>query len=366
MASVRPRKTANGITYHARVRIKGAPAQSAVFPTKTAAQRWAQSLEAAIRERRYFPAAEERRHTLADAIDRYLLGLPLRQHRDSRNPTRLLAWWRGRLGHVRLADLTAALIAEVRDELLRMPLFPNGKHVTRTAKRRSPATVVRYLAALSPVLRTAKKEWGWLSSSPMDDVKKPSEPRGRVRWLSAEERERLLQACAESESHALEDVVVLALATGMRRGEILSLGWSTVDLDRAQITLTQTKNDERRTIPLVGPALALMRRRLAHRTANAKLVFSGLDQDTPVDIKKAWYNAVRRARLDDFRFHDLRHTAASYLAMAGCTHLEIAEVLGHKTLQMVKRYSHLSTDSTRLSLEKLSAAAFGCSPSASA
>ena len=223
---------------------------------------------------------------------------------------------------------------------------------------RAPATVNRYLAALSHVLSVARKEWRWITRSPMADVRKAREPRGRLRYLSREELARLRQVCHESPHPALELVVLLALTTGMRKGEILHLRWRDLDLEHGHITVQQTKNGERRTVPLIAQTWEMLQLRMPDpvQLTSATFVFAGQKADRPICVVHAWKNAVRQAKIEDFRFHDLRHTAASYLAMAGSTSLEIAEVLGHKTLQMVKPYSHLSTEHTRRSLERLGAA----------
>src|SRR5262249_40243838 len=152
-------------------------------------------------------------------------------------------WWRGQLGHCLLADITPALIAEHRDTL--------------TREHRATSTVNRYLSALAHAFCIAVREWGWLEDSPMRNVRKPREPRGRVRYLSDEERHRLLGACRESLNPSLHTIVVLALSTGARRGELLSLRWPDVDLKRGTLTFHRTKNGERRTVPLTGQALAL-------------------------------------------------------------------------------------------------------------
>lgn len=168
------------------------------------------------------------------------------------------------------------------------------------------------------------------------------EPRGRVRFLSDDERERLLKACKASDSKYLYLIVVLALSTGGRRMEVIGLKWSDVDFNRGIITLHETKNGERRVLPLAGHALALMKEHAKVRQLNCEYVFPSHNFKNPIDIRTPWETALKRADIEDFRFHDLRHSAASYLAMNGASLAEIAEILGHKTLQMVKRYAHLS------------------------
>jgi integrase len=140
---------------------------------------------------------------------------------------------------------------------------------------------------------------------------------------------------------------------------LLSLRWPDVDLKRGTLTFQQTKNGERRTVPLTGPALALMQQHARVRRIDTVLVFPNKTGKRPVGIREAWEYAVKRADVADFRFHDLRHTFASYLAMNGASLLEIAEVLGHKTLAMVKRYAHLSEAHTRGVVERMNRAVFG-------
>jgi integrase len=218
---------------------------------------------------------------------------------------------------------------------------------------RAPATVARFLAALSHVFTIAMKEWQWVEDNPFRKVTKPKEPRGIVRFLDDAERKRLLEECKKSDSKDLYIAVVLALSTGVRKAELMGLRWRQVDLQRGVITLEDTKNDERRSVPLVGHALALMAERSKVRKIDSDFVFPGVSKRPknqpdakpvvqPIDLTKPWHTALGKAKIKDFRWHDLRHSCASYLAMNGATLAEIAEVLGHKTLSMVKRYAHLS------------------------
>jgi len=340
-----------GDGYQVKIRIKGHPAQTNTFKRLTDAKRWGTQTEAAIRERRYFKTAEAEKHTFADLADRYISDILPTKPKSQYKQTQQLKWWKDQIGDYTLADVTPALIAEQRDKLLKTP--------TRRGPAMQPASVVRYLAALSHAFSVAVKEWGWLDDSPMRKVGKPKEPRGRVRFLSDQERTALLDACRDSENPYLETIVVLALSTGMRQGEIMNLTWNHVDLKSTRITLTETKNDERRTIPLTGRALELLKTHAKVRRLDTDLLFPGRNPKRPFEIRKAWLAALEAAEIKDFRFHDLRHTAASYLAMGGATLAEIAEILGHKTLAMVKRYSHFSTDHVSGVISKLNDRMFG-------
>jgi integrase len=167
-----------------------------------------------------------------------------------------------------------------------------------------------------------------------------------VRFLDNEERKKLLEACRESKSKDLYCAVVIALSTGCRKTELMSLRWPQVDLQRGQIILEETKNDERRSVPLVGHALDLIKERAKVRRLDSDFVFPGKKPGKSRDLRRPWQEALKATGVKNFRWHDLRHSCASYLAMNGATESEIAEVLGHKTLQMVKRYAHLSEPHT--------------------
>ena len=267
-----------------------------------------------------------------------------------------LVWWSARIGHVLLSDVTGALITEARDALAAVPVL-QGK----TERPRSAAAVNRYLALLSHAFTVACNDWAWTEYNPVRKVSRLREPRGRVRFLDERERTKLLSECKASRNPALHDVVLLAICTGMRRSEIMNLTWDAVDLHRRMITLEHTKNGERRAVPLVGPALDAMRERAQVRRIDTNLVFPGRRRyagTLPLDIQNAWKAALERAGIGDFRFHDLRHTAASYLAMSGATLPEIAAILGHKTLNMVQRYAHLSDSHVSAVVERMSAAVF--------
>lgn len=328
MATFQKRVDSKGKTrWRALVRMKGQTATK-WFPRKAEAQTWASETEDAIRHRRYFATQEAERHTVQDLIDRRKLEIEGDPAKQAAGVGQQLDWWGGQIGKLSLVDLTPAVLAECRDRL---------------AKDKSNPTANRYLAVMSKALNQAVREWGWIQDNPMRHVARKPENKGRVRFLSDDERKALLKACKDSDLAALHPIVVLALATGMRQGEILSLTWPQVDLKRGWITLTDTKNGDRRGLPLSGHALAVMEEYGKVRHLKEPRVFPGLERNKG-DFRAAWVRAVQAAGLTDFRFHDLRHSAASALLMSGASLGEIADVLGHRTLQMVQRYSHIADD----------------------
>lgn len=352
MATITKRIDSAGKThYQAKVRLKGHPTQSATFERLAEAKKWATSTESAIRERRHFKTVEAQKHTLRELCGRYIRDVLPTKPKSQANQAAQLRWWAERIGDYALADVTPALIAETRDKL--------AAQTTRCGTPMSPATVVRYLAALSHAFTLAVEEWHWIEDNPVLKVTKPKEPRGRVRFLSEDERERLLAACRASTSPHLYPVVVLALSTGMRSSEIMGLTWDRVDLQRGRILLEETKNGERRVVPLVGHAADVLREHAKVRRLDTNGLWpSRVHPEKPVDLRQPWVKALEVAQIEDFRFHDLRHSAASYMLMNGASIAELAEVLGHKTLQMVKRYSHLPESHTRGIVERMNAAVF--------
>lgn len=352
MATIQERKTSTGQTsYRVQVRLKGFPTQTATFDRKTDAKRWAQQTEAAIREGRHFKTTEAKKHTLSDLISRYISDVLPHKPKSLEKQTQQLNLWKKALGSYTLADISPSLIAEQRDKFL--------NEITIRGKKRSSATVNRYLAALSHAFTIAIKEWGWLENNPILKVTKPKEPRGRIRFLSDTERSDLLEACKNSSYAPLYLIIVLCLSTGARKMEIIGLEWKDVDLDRQVIILNETKNGERRVLPLSGLALKLLKEHSTVRRINTDLLFPAKNLKEPIDIRAPWNRAVKQAQIEDFRFHDLRHSAASYLAMNGATLAEIADILGHKTLQMVKRYAHLSEAHTASVVAKMNERIFG-------
>ena len=352
MAYIQERKTDDGKThFRVQIRLKGYPTATATFERKTDAKLWAQQTESAMREGRHFKTAEAKKHTLGELVDRYIENVIPTKLKSSAARTTQLLWWKSQLGHSLLSDISPALIAEQRDKLL--------KGTTFKGTIRSPSTVVRYLAALSHALTVATKEWGWLDDSPMRKVTKPTEPRGRVRFLDDNERVALLQACKDSTNPYLYIVVVIAISTGMRQGEIMNLRWEDIDLKRGRITLNETKNGEMRVVPLRGHALELVQTYSVTKQQDIGLLFQSKENfQKPIDLRFPWEQALSKAGIKNYKFHDNRHTCASYLLMNGASLVEIAELLGHKTLSMVKRYSHISESHASNVIEKMNKSIF--------
>ena len=328
------------VTHRYRVRDKSLGIDTSFSRRRKAdAKNLAEKLVRKIEAGDYFRHEAAKTHTLAEAMARYRAEiLPhLRPSTVKANSTRY-DFWEREYGHLALAQVNKILIREIRDAL------PCGN-----------TTKNRYIQILYHVLRLAVEDWEWLENHPLQGLKSLPQPKGVVRFLSTDEKGRLLDACREAESPDIYDVVLLGLQTGGRKGEILGLSWLFVDLERAQITFADTKNGDNRTLPLPPDSLDMLARRAETRESETGLVFPGKLGDNRPDLKKSWTNALKRAGVENFRFHDLRHTYASYLAMSGARLREIQELLGHRTLNMVQRYAHLCPAHNRAVVERMAA-----------
>jgi integrase len=356
------------VIYRAQVRKKGRSAESANFPSRKEAKEWAASIETAIRENRYFPHAAAKRTSFDALAEDYVATVLVDfDAKEKATRERQLKWWAEKFSGLSLADITPDRVSLARDKL-GAETFTRGKPrkdrrtgelVLPKGYKRTGATVNRYIACLSAALSFAMKERQLIDRNPVSNISRKKEPRGRTRFLSDEERAALLDACAQSAWEPLRTLVLLAITTGARKGELTGLRWADVDLKKGRALLRETKNDEQRVLPIAGQALEALRELRLRNSARSEYVFpqpSGLPGPY-VHFDAHWYAALETAGIGaGFHFHDLRHTCASYLARQGCSLLEIANVLGHKTLAMVKRYAHLVDDDKAKVIEKMIAA----------
>lgn len=212
---------------------------------------------------------------------------------------------------------------------------------------RSPVTINKEIKLLKQIMRQAH-EAGIINQNPLRAARTLREPDHRQRVLSADEEIRLLDACPVGFTDnvtALRFAIQIALATGMRQGEIYSLRWDQIDRERQTITLEKTKTARARTIP-IAPQLAVI---LDSIPRTSERVING------VFYHELWARACERAKITGLRFHDLRHTAATRLADAGADPFTIAAILGHSSIVMTARYAHSTSERTRSALEKLAA-----------
>jgi integrase len=294
--------------------------------------------------------------TVRDLIDRYMA-----QYAGAdTSRTQRVAAWSALIGDFTLEQVDADVMHAGRTELAQQPpliflgLDHQGRRIFKAkgrARAKTPATLNRYMVAMAAVFTWAIEERlaprGWVH--PCRGIKRLTEPDGRVRYLDDEERARLFAACQASKYPRLYALALMAMLTGARKGELLSLRWRQVDLGTGIATLGKTKNGDRRTLVLMPQLVEVLRPFEGDRD---RYVFGSVRSrnQQPACIDSAWRDAVARAKVRDFRFHDLRHCCASYLAQAGTPLNVIAEVLGHRKLDMTRRYAHLTTHTKAMAM----------------
>ncbi|WP_199031673.1 site-specific integrase [Ralstonia sp. ASV6] len=328
--------------WRAQVRKKGHPLLSKTFTTKAAAERWARSLEASIEQGVHLPNRQAEGTTLADLLDRYLAEVSPKKRSGNSDKSRV-AVVKKRLGAYKLTALTPQLLAEYRDEKLRTL---------------NPQTVIHHLALINRTLTLATREWGFVLPGGVPKVVKPKLPPGRDRRVQQGELDAIVAATL---SPVLTDLIPFAVETGMRRGEMLALDWEYIDFQRRTAYIPKTKTDTPRTVPLSTKALAILQKR---QEAGAGVPFA-MQEDA---VSTAFMRAVRRARrvyeaacmaegkppsarwLVDIRLHDLRHEATSRFFEKGLSVMEVTTITGHKTMEMLKRYTHLRAQDVALKL----------------
>ncbi|HXJ81989.1 MAG TPA: site-specific integrase [Candidatus Methylomirabilis sp.] len=281
--------------------------------------------------------------TLADAAARYAQAKARKRTlgEDKKTLKRLMAHF-GR--ETRLDKLTADVVSQYRDQRFAAG-SKNRKGEDGKPRPLTAAAVNRELALIRHLLNLAHEEWGALAAVPK--VRLEKEPQGRLRWLTPEEATRLLARCRESKNPTLADVVEFCLFTGLRQGEALGLTWDRVDRSRGVVLLEVTKSGRRREVPLNSAADAVLVRRTPR---DGGLVFGTASWYA---FRSYWEKAVTAAKIDDFRFHDLRHTFASWAVQRGATLQEVKDLLGHSSLAMVMRYAHLSPEHLRRAVGRL-------------
>jgi integrase len=309
-----------GNRWQVRVRRKGHPTETRSFATRQDAEKWARALEADMDRGVYAPVGEAQRITLGDLIERYLIEVTPTLKGAKEDTIRLRAMMRHPMCKLVLTAVTPTKVAKFRDERLQQV---------------SSSTVIRDLACLSAIISHARREWSINIENPVSRVRKPSAAAGRDRVLTRAEEARLLDALRPMgrRSPWLYPLVILALETAMRRGELLALRWEDISLAKRTATLHDTKNGEGRVVPLSSRAVEVLQ-------ALPRSITGQVIPMTPFAVCAAFERAMVRAGIEGLRFHDLRHTAITRMAAKLPNVIELAAVSGHKSLRMLQRYYH--------------------------
>lgn len=322
--------------WQTRIQRKGVPDLSKTFESKSDAIAWARMIESEMDRGAYLDRTEADRTTLGEVLERYMREISPRKKAGQVEMIRIKRILRvEKICQYSCSILTGKLFAEWRDKRI---------------QEVSGSTVNRELNLISHAINVARKEWGIHIDNPIQMIQRPRHNKPRERRLSPEEQKRLLAELELSSRNDngtyqtggthnpwIQSIVELALETGMRMGELLALRWQDVELTRRTVKLWDTKNGDNRTIPLTVKATALL-------SGLVRSIDGRVFPTTREAVKRGFSRAVERATISDLHFHDLRHEAVSRLFEKDLNVMEVASISGHKTLQMLKRYTHLKTD----------------------
>lgn len=341
-------KTDSG-TWKAVIRKAGWPTTAKTFRTKRDAEDWSRRTEDEMVRGAYIQRATADRMTVEVALKRYLAEVVPTKRATSQladvKRSRILI---KHLGKYSLAALNQELIAKFRDMRL---AGEDRRSSSGEPLPRANNTVRLDLALLGHLYTVAIKEWGvGLPSNPVMNIRRPAPGPGRNRRMTSAEEVSLLKAVDSHSNPMLGWIVRIALETGMRTSEIVTLRRSQIEVDRRIVRLLKTKNTHPRTVPLTTSATELFKSALAHpiRPEGTDLIFFGEPgrQGTrgPYAFDRVWQEIKKKEGLHDFHFHDLRHEAVSRFVEAGLSDQEVSAISGHKSMQMLKRYTHLRAE----------------------
>lgn len=328
MATIRNR---NG-KWQVQVRRNGHTPRSKSFQSKRDAAQWARQIEAELDATVF--AVDLRvleRTSMRDLLVRYRTEVTPSKRGHASESKRIDGFLREDWSDKPLSEATPQVFCRYRDRRLR---------------KVRPGTVIRDLGLLRAIFEVARVEWGLpLPENPMVKVRKPKAPDARERRLRAGELEALLLACAGNRNEWLHTGILLAVETGMRRGELLSIRWKDLSSDKSTLMIRETKNGHARRIPLTGRAIQLLEGRSAHGDTGNEFVF-------PISANAFWKCWERCKKLAaqscpdivDLRFHDLRHEAVSRFFEMGLSVPEVALISGHRDPRMLFRYTHLRAE----------------------
>ncbi len=319
------RKRSNG--WQARVQRKGYPNLAKTFKTYSEAIGWAREIEYQIDKGLFHLPISSKEATLAELLLRYRQEVTPLKKSIKPELYRIQGWLNSPYADRYISNLRSSDFAAYRDARLKQ-----GK---------SGNTVKLELALISHLYFVARAEWGFEGlDNPIRYIRKPKLAKGRTRRVKDEEIELLIK---NTDSFDLPFIIKLAVETGMRRGEISSIIWEDIDLQKRIIYLWDTKNGENRQVPLSTMAISTLK-------SIPKRADGHLFGMTAHAISYAFIKACRRVKLEDLHFHDLRHEAISRMFEKSLNVMEVGAISGHKTLQMLKRYTHLNAEELALKL----------------
>jgi len=352
MATYKEVKTQKGKKIQVTIRVKGYKPIYKTFEKKTQAKLWAEDVETQMRKGNWSKVETKADIkaiiTVSDLINDFQTNIAPQKYSKHYQYDVMYQWWKNKIGHLNITDLNANVLTRCKNILMSEP--PDKPY--KNHKTKSNSTVRKYMFCLSAVLKYAVRELQIIPINPMSNVDKPRKNKGVVRFLSDSERTELLQACNKY-SDILYLFVVLAIFSGGRYSELLALTVEKIDFLNDMVYFTETKNGESRGVPIYHRLAEKLKQYLDENKITTGYVF--IKNNKLPYMKGMFEKVLKTTSIENFRFHDLRHTYASYLAQNGAELLEIAQLMGHKNLQQVQIYAHLTQKHTAKVVRKMSA-----------
>lgn len=352
MANIRTIQNKNSKSYKATVRIKGYKPEYKTFSTLTAAKEWAKKIEVAMKEGTYrqnacFDNNGSKIEYVAQLIDFFKNNVAQNRYKTPEKYNCMFEWWTQQIGNIKIQNLSTSILTQCKNALIDEEIT-----IGKNKLKRKPNTINKYLMCMSAVLTYAVKELEIIPANPMTNVKNLKKPNGRTRFLSHDEINKLAQAC-KAESDYIYIFFLISLSTGARYSEVLHLNIKNFDFDNSQVFYLNTKNNEHRGVHLPNNVFKIIQDYIFYNNIQNYL-FINPKTNQFYYIRGILQKIIKNTGLVDFHIHDIRHTTASYIAMNGGSLLDIAEILGHKSIVMARRYSHLTQKHTATIIENVS------------
>ncbi len=334
------KKLKNGYSWRVVIRNNKHPTVCETFQRRQEAVDWEHSVKQQIKLGKYKFGRPSQNNLFSDLVDSYIRDGVLDHHKSCKDTRRHLEYFKTQLGCYALAYINVELILKERKKLLETP--------TERGCSRTTATVNRYLSSLSGLLRYAYQTLRWIEENPCTNLPKLKESPKKRRILEGCEELALLEACKKSKHPYLYCITLIGITTGARKGEILSLTWDTISLEKRLAHIKDSKNGRPRRIALVDSVIQELRKLQMERDPSKPLVFASKTPFGKLDIKKAWQKALKEAGINGFVFHGLRHHFTVFGGEIGATGVQLRSQLGHPTSAMTDHYSsHIGAEATR-------------------
>lgn len=344
MANIRKVKNKKGYTYQVDIRHKGYKRITQTFDTKDEAILFAQDVEVKMKKGTFTQSSFKTSSgseiiNISQLIEYFKSKVASARYKTPEKYNTMYSWWSSKIGDIQVKKLTTSILVQCKDTLSTELITKGKKEVVRQAN-----TINKYLMCLSAVLNYACKELELIPTNPMSNVSLVKKPDGRKRFLSESELKKLLTAC-KKHSDIIYVFFLISLTTGARYSEVLNLTIKDFDFKNAQVSYLETKNKTSRGVPIPASVLDIIRKFITKYKITNEL-FINKKTGKMYYIRGILQKIIKDVNLEDFHIHDIRHTTASYIAMNGGSLLDIAEVLGHKSIVMAHRYSHLTKKHT--------------------